>query len=775
MQKKLNSLFIILLLFITSGFSQDLEPIPANYPYENIRLTTDRDIYLSGESIWFNAQIYCTDASEINTQIIYLELFNADQKSIARHKYRVKQNQASGVMEIPSEFLSGTYFLRAYTNYNKNFAAAYYFTCTLQIINPKTGITLEAAPKENKIEVYPASYSIGSENEHSFSFRIPTSLRAINDSLIVLENSSKLKTVAVPKYGMGRFSIMMNDSSVYSLEFKDANLADQFHALDSQSPDTYELLTSATVNGQQIVSIKENNKLLLKNKIFSIELLNNQFQVLTKANFVFENKLAQLYLPNALTNSPGFYYMILRDAEGKPIKIQAILISENQKDNSIALLNKNDFHVRERVELTIPKKEENGSQLQGLKVVRTESILPTLLKLDLYLAQEQLLLSYLKSDFDPFSLKDEEIKALMPILNAKLNSEQMKTLLNPPAIQEIKWIPEVRDIGLSGIVIDKNTQKPMADIPVYLSVFQGFPQIHIYNSRSDGSFLFSLNNFENEQDVFLCPLFDRIDELELKVNTDFSTSFPSYPNLAQVIDSSYVTFIEQLMVASQTSQAYRIDPKLKNNSISNLPYSFENPQATVVLDDYIETPTLEMVFKELIPNVRVRKTKQQYRLEVFDSEQELMYKDPLILVDNIPIFNVNELLKISPSVIEKIELHATPFILGDHTINGIIMISTFSNNFGGMIMPKSSTFFEYQTLFPDYFFKAKSYNSKEEKEDRLADFRTLLFWKTSFDLEKESKIQFYTSDQTGEYEIQYTGKYENGQVFHSKQTLRVVK
>jgi len=308
----------------------------------------------------------------------------------------------------------------------------------------------------------------------------------------------------------------------------------------------------------------------------------------------------------------------------------------------------------------------------------------------------------------------------------------------------------------------------MADIPIYLSVFREYPQIHIYESNIDGSFLFSINNFENVQDVFICPLFVKDDELELKVNLDFSPIFPKLNSIPLTIDSSDKKLLEQLLVASYTAKAYDITPKNQDYSISHLPYSFENPQTSVILDNYIETPTLEMVFKELVPGVRVRKQKGIISLSIFDNERELFYNDPLILVDEVPIFNVNELMKIPPERIEKIEVHKSPFILGDNIINGIIMIHTLTDNFGGMIMPKSSTFFEYQTLSPSYIFKPKSYSVPSELDSRSADFRALLLWNPGILKEKDSQLNFYTSDQTGIYEAYIFGKHKNGQVFQTK-------
>lgn len=58
-----------------------------------------------------------------------------------------------------------------------------------------------------------------------------------------------------------------------------------------------------------------------------------------------------------------------------------------------------------------------------------------------------------------------------------------------------------------------------------------------------------------------------------------------------------------------------------------------------------------------------KRKKNYFSLPIIDEERLISYNTPLILVDNIPIFDVEELLKISPKLIEKIEVHKTPFIM----------------------------------------------------------------------------------------------------------------
>lgn len=107
-----------ILLFLLFGIhlflvGQTKEIGTDKFPFEHVSLETDRDIYLSGETIWFTAKINIENRQDAVSQILYLELYNTDQKSLAQKKFRIKDGNVQGAFEIPSEFLSETYFLRA--------------------------------------------------------------------------------------------------------------------------------------------------------------------------------------------------------------------------------------------------------------------------------------------------------------------------------------------------------------------------------------------------------------------------------------------------------------------------------------------------------------------------------------------------------------------------------------------------------------------------------------------------------------------------------------
>lgn len=681
MNKKILIVFVFGIHFILNGQTNN---IFESLPFENINLLTDRDLYLSGETIWFNAEVRLNTNQEPLSKIIYIELFNANQRSIISKKYRITDGQTFGSIDIPAEFISDVYFLRAYTHYNKNFSADYYFMSAIQVINPRVGLPDIVTKKE------------------------------LGDSL---------------------------------------------------SLNPYRIEENISVKDRQIVSVYKSEALEKTTELITLEVLNNQMQLISVAEFSISNKPINIAIPNSVFSNSGLYYYMLKDENDSIIKVKALIYKGISNSIPKLELKGNKFAKRELI--TIDLKETEGISL-GIKVVQKGTILPIAEKLDLYFNNPILLISYLKNQFDPFDLQPNELSVFLKKLNAKLDANLFTKLFYPPKANKLVWNPEIRDIGLSGIAVEKQTQNPVANIPIYLSVFKDHPQIHISTTLANGSFQFSLNNLENSQDIFLCPLLDTLDNLEIKINADFSINFPKLNSIPLTIDSSNTKLIEDMFLAFQASKAFNTSNKNRINSKGHLPFSFDNPEIVISLDDYVETPTLEMIFNEIVPNVRVKKKKNYFSLPIIDEERLISYNTPLILVDNIPIFDVEELLKISPKLIEKIEVHKTPFIIGDHTIEGIIMISTLTDNFGGMIMPKSSTFLEYQMVSPSFTFNEIKYNTNEELNSRAGDFRTLLYWNPLIQGNKKQQVNFYSSNLSGDYEVYIFGKYATGQFFQTK-------
>ena len=131
-KKRFAVLFLILCFFGVSAQNAKDEKLPE----EKVILTTDRTIYFAGEQIWLKVSCIHTTQADSLSRVIYVELLDKKAKPIIQKKLQVINGISSAVMDIQEDILSGNYYMRAYTQYMRNFDKQLFYTNELTIINP---------------------------------------------------------------------------------------------------------------------------------------------------------------------------------------------------------------------------------------------------------------------------------------------------------------------------------------------------------------------------------------------------------------------------------------------------------------------------------------------------------------------------------------------------------------------------------------------------------------------------------------------------------------
>ncbi len=81
-----------------------------------IFIHTDRDVYASGDALWFSGRILNSDLSPKTAQkIIYLELFDVTNQSYDVYMQRIENGIFTGQITLPEGLGIGTCYLKAYT------------------------------------------------------------------------------------------------------------------------------------------------------------------------------------------------------------------------------------------------------------------------------------------------------------------------------------------------------------------------------------------------------------------------------------------------------------------------------------------------------------------------------------------------------------------------------------------------------------------------------------------------------------------------------------
>ena len=338
------------------------------------------------------------------------------------------------------------------------------------------------------------------------------------------------------------------------------------------------------------------------------------------------------------------------------------------------------------------------------------------------------------------------------------------------------YVPEIRDVSISGILRNKQTHEPVANHSVYISVLFNNPQLHVNKTKDDGTFIFSLNNLTGINDVFISPeiLPGDKNEYELLLNNPFSNKHADFRFQKSFLDSSDIGLVRQVSVNAQIQKQFCNN--FKQDTIRRNKSSFTNISefsASILLSNFVSLKSMEELFIEVVNQVRFKKIRNQYTFLLFDNNGNVISESPLLLLDKIPIFNPNTIMELDISQIEKLEVINRPYVLGENTFQGILSFSTKNNDFAGIPLPGSSVFVGFQAVEPDSDLAAY-YCNCNTGETRIPDFRTTLYWNPRIELTAEGvEVEFNTSDAAGTYNVVVKGFHKSGQPFYSRKPLNI--
>ncbi len=102
---------------------------------EKIYIHFDKSFYNSGENIWY--KIYLVDAINHNpktsSSIVYVDLIDPNNAIIDSKTIKINKGSGNGDFNLPAVLLKGTYTVRAYTNFMRNFDSTVFFRKTILI------------------------------------------------------------------------------------------------------------------------------------------------------------------------------------------------------------------------------------------------------------------------------------------------------------------------------------------------------------------------------------------------------------------------------------------------------------------------------------------------------------------------------------------------------------------------------------------------------------------------------------------------------------------
>jgi hypothetical protein len=194
------------------------------------------------------------------------------------------------------------------------------------------------------------------------------------------------------------------------------------------------------------------------------------------------------------------------------------------------------------------------------------------------------------------------------------------------------------------------------------------------------------------------------------------------------------------------------------------------------MSDYIELTSVREVVKEIVPNVYTQKQSGKFDFKLINKFRGQPFENkPLVLVDGIPVYDIEKVLNINSKEIERADVINTRYFYSGNVFDGILSFLTKKGNLSAMEFDNSIFRQVYEGCQVQKYFNSPDYSREVKKDKHLPDFRNTMYWKPDLHTSKDgqAEVSFYTSDESAEYTIIVEGISADGKTGYSTSNFNV--
>lgn len=731
---------------------------------EKLFVHTDKDFFLAGEIIWF--KIYAVDALNNKpttiSKVAYVEVVDGDNKQVLQVKIRLVNGSGNGSFQLSTSVRSGSYIVRAYTNWMKNFGPELYFHKTVSVVNTFKPLDAKQTADTGKydIQFFPEGGNLVNNIQSKVGFRITDHWgKGVDCSGTITDQSGQAVATFKPlKFGIGTFSFTPSSVNKYT-----AVVSVGGKTIQQPLPDVFSQGYAIHLEdaGSQL-----NVNVASSNAFAPVFLLVNTGQNLKSASIKQLQNGKIVFTIDKARLGDGVTHITLFNEQSQPVCERLYFKKPQQQLLIDAKADQAGYGLRKKINIDIDAKDEaNAPQMadMSMAVFRLDS---------LQLPGDQDIMSYLLLNADLkgaieapgyyFANNDAETTVALDNLMLTHGWSRFKwedILQNKTAFE---YLPEYEGHIITARITDKKTGRPAEGIAGYLSVPGKTFKLSIAKSNSNGLVQFNVNDFVGGDELILQTNQQQDSTYRIDIVNPFSEKFSTAQTGVFGVTEKTQDLLVQHSINIQVQNAYFGEKSREffASDVDTMPF-YGEPTKSYLLDDYTRFTTMEEVLREYIAEVAVRKQRGNFVLKVSDDPHNIYFdENPLVLADGVPFFNMDTVLSFNPLKIRKLDVVARKYYLGSTVINGIVSYTTYKGDLEGIQLDPASLVLEYDGMQLQREFYSPKYDNPTTASNRLPDFRDVLYWSPDVRTnEKTGKTQasFYTSDLPGTYAVVIQG------------------
>ena len=737
-----------------------------NHLQEKMYVHTDKNFYLAGEIIWF--KLYTVDASFHTpldvSKVAYVELLDTSNRPMLQAKVGLIDGIGNGSLYVPVVLGSGSYKLRAYTNWMKNYSVDYFFEKPVTVVNSQKvyEVPVVSTVRQYDVRFFPEGGNLVQNMESIVGFKaVDQNGKGVQCSgAIVLNDRDTVIKFSSEKFGIGSFKFTPQPDSRYKAVIKPANDPAFIKDIPQVFSKGYVMSVNDNESNQLTVKVQCNTN--DANEVFLF--VHTRESVKLAVAGQVRNGIATFAVDKNKLND-GISHFTIFNGSRQPVCERLVFKYPSNKLDISVRTDQAYYAMRKKVGLSVTIKtqdKKNGTDL-SMAVYRIDSLQNFD---DNDISSYLWLVSDLKGNIEsPGYYFTNPSKETSKALDNLLLTQGWRRFRWEDVMYDVipyfEFPPEYRGHIITGKIVDTKTGNPARDIIGYLSVPTSRSLFEPVLSDRNGRVNFEMRDMYGSSEIVIQtdPTKDSMYRVEVSnpFYEKYSTSkLPKYllseKNLGNLLDHSVGMQVQNIYAGERMQQFY-----LSNDTTA----FYRNADWKYLLDDYTRFTTMEEVLREYVILVNVRKKQGQYHLYSYDEPGKKVFEDdPLMLLDGIPIFDLNKFMSYDPLKLRKLEVLTRKYFLGTSSYDGILNWSTYKGDFNSYELDPHATVLDYEGLQLQRQFYAPVYDDIRKVSSHMPDFRNLLYW--SPEVIAGKAVSFYTSDVPGKYAVVLQGLTKDG-------------
>ncbi|WP_152266731.1 hypothetical protein [Agriterribacter humi] len=769
MKYKITFFFVFILMQsyaqnpVTDSLQQQFSRFTQNTFTEKVYLHTDRNFYIAGEILWFKA--YITDgilnAPADLSKVAYVDVIDISNKVFLQTKIALKSGKGNGSLYLPANMPSGKYKIRTYTNWMKNADAAFYFEKAFTVVNAQStaGLVVAGTTPEYDIQFFPEGGNLVKNVESKVAFRMTDKngkgVQAFT-GIVLNQNRDTIAVFNPSRFGIGYFNFTPADTRLYKAYITTPSGRTIVKDLPAAMEEGYTMKLRKADQGQVEVTVHSRNTGNTASAVYLF--IHTRGLVKNVQTKVLQNSSAHFIIAEDILGDGISHFTVFNNLR-QPVCERLYFKNPLNRLVIHAKTNVPGYGMRKKVNVDVNSADSHNESIpanMSLAVYRLDS-LQTSEQSDIfsYLWLSADLKGTVESPSWYFSGSDSTAEAMDNLMLTHGWRRFAWTAIQQNRLPTYKFLPEYTGHIITGKITDSATRKPLTDVIVYLSVPGDRTQFYASSSDANGNIRFYTREAYGPGEVILQPEGFSVSSYNIDINTPFQDQFSTKPLAALQLSAGLKNAIEQNSINAQVQRKFLAD-QLR---IYNLPQTdsiafYGRPDEKYLLDDYTRFTTMEEVLREYVSGVLVGRAKGKFHLNVIDVVNNRLFKDnPLVLLDGVPVHDMDRIMSYDPLKIRKLELVKRRYYYGPLVVDGILNFTTYKGNLPEFEVDSRAVILDYEGMQWQREFYSPLYETEAQAASRLPDFRNLLYWCPDVITGKDGRaaLTFFTGDVKGKY------------------------